>query len=84
MSERQLAIHSPCVFNCPGMIQNAYCIEGEDGIFRLLQYNLREFKNVKLFHLMFSSEQGIENRLSVTTLDGKFHGRGTVARQPRA
>lgn len=66
--------------NCPGMIQNAYCIEGEDGFFRLLQYNLREFKNVKLFHLMFSSEQGIGKSLvrhHVGTASST--GEGTVA-----
>lgn len=66
--------------NCPAMIQNAYCIEAEDGFFRLLQHNLGDFKNVMLFRRMLSSEKGIGKSL-VRHHAGTASstGKGTVA-----
>jgi len=44
--------------NCPGMIQQVYSIEGEEGFFRLLQQNMQNFNNVRIFRQMLSSEEG--------------------------
>jgi len=49
--------------NCPGMVRNIYCIEGESEFFRLLEDNMRNFLNVKPFRVMLSSENGVSKKL---------------------
>ncbi len=49
--------------NCPGMFSTIYCIEGESGFYQLLEHNMRDFDDVKLFRTMLSSENGIGKEL---------------------
>lgn len=49
--------------NCPGMLGTVYCIEGESGFYQLLEHNMRDFANVKLFRTMLSSENGVSKKL---------------------
>ena len=49
--------------NCPGMVKEYYCIEGDREFFLYLQKNMREFANVKLFNFLLSSSCQKENLL---------------------
>lgn len=41
--------------NCPGMVNEFYCIEGDKEFFCYLQNNLNNLTNMKLFHSLLSS-----------------------------
>lgn len=65
--------------NCPGMLGAIYCIEGESGFYQLLKHNMREFDNVRLFHAMLSSENGVSKKLvRIHTGTASSIGQGTI------
>ena len=49
--------------NCPGMVTEFYCIEGDKEFFCHLQKNLEKFSNTKLFNSLLSSTCGEEKTL---------------------
>jgi FkbM family methyltransferase len=49
--------------NCPGMIGEFYCVDGDAEFFRYLQMNLGNRPNGKLFHALLSSHEGTEKPL---------------------
>ena len=49
--------------NCPGMIDEFYCVEGEPGFFALLQNNLNHLKQGKLLCALVSCINGTERSL---------------------
>jgi FkbM family methyltransferase len=63
--------------NCPGMIKNFYCVDGDQEFFRYLQYNLGNFAEGKLILSMLSHDETLEREL-VRTHKGTASAQGEV------
>ncbi|MDF5722700.1 MAG: FkbM family methyltransferase [Rhizonema sp. PD37] len=63
--------------NCPNMIQNFYCVDGDKEFFRYLQQNLGHFKEGTLILSMLSQEDKNEREL-VRTHAGTASAQGEV------
>ncbi len=61
--------------NCPGMVGNYYCIDGDREFFAYLQYNLSHLEHVQLYPTMLSSREDSAKEL-VRTHGGTSSAQG--------